>query len=191
MNKFKLSTLTLIITILVGVNGYTASLSDVKSKWFNVDNKETTVVDSAEKSYALVAMVYTGCAHACPMTISKMQNILKDFKANKLENTKAVLASFDVKKDRPEKLKKYTAERKLDFQQWKFLAASSESDARELAVTLGISYKEIGDGDFAHSNVITLISPTGEILASIDNLNASSESLISAYKKSLENGNGK
>ncbi len=191
MNRVSLKMLTAGVILFFDLSVQAASLSDVQSKWLNIDNKETTIVDSAEKSYALVAMVYTGCAHACPMTISKIQGILKDFKASKLDNTKVILASFDVKKDRPEKLKKYSGDRKLDVKQWKFLAAASESDARELAVVLGISYKEIGDGDFAHSNVITLLSPSGEILASIDNLNASSESLISAYKKSLENGNGK
>lgn len=162
------------------------SLKDLQSLWLSTENKETSVVSATANSYSLVAMVYTGCAHACPLTIAKMQSILKDFEKNKITNMKVVLASFDVKNDRPEKLKLYQIDKKLSFDQWKFLSAVSDDSARELSVVLGISYKDLGDGDFSHSNVITLISPQGEILSSINNLNANSESLISAYQKHIK-----
>jgi protein SCO1/2 len=87
-----------------------------------------------------------------------------------------------VKGDRPDKLKKYQTDKKLDVKKWHFLAAESEEDARELAVTLGISYKDLGDGDFSHSNVITLLGPGGEVLSSIDNLNADSDKLVEALQ---------
>ena len=131
-------------------------------------------------------MVYTGCAHACPMTISKIKEIEKDFSKAKFTDLKIVLASFDVKNDRPAKLKKYQTERKLNSDQWKFLSAETEDDARKLAVTLGISYKDIGDGDFSHSNLITLLDPNGKIVASINSLNASTEPLIDGLKESLK-----
>lgn len=161
------------------------SLYDLKSKWLDIENKNTSI-SVAEGSYTLISMIYTGCAHACPMTISKIQNIEKDFSNVGFTKVKVVLASFDVKSDRPEKLKKYQAERKLNTDQWKFLAAHSEADARELAVTLGISYKDIGDGDFSHSNMITLLDPKGKVLASINSLNASTEPLVKALQDSLK-----
>lgn len=159
-----------------------ASLSDIKSKWITVDNKETSISSSVGSAYTLIAMVYTGCAHACPMTISKIQRILKDFDTQGFKNVNVILASFDVKNDKPAKLKKYQIDRNLDVKRWSFLSAVSDDDARELSVALGISYKDLGDGDFSHSNVITLLGPGAEILASIDNLNASSDKLIEALK---------
>lgn len=71
------------------------------------------------------------------------------------------------------------------------LAAESEEDARQLAVVLGISYKNIGEGDFSHSNVITLVDPKGEILASISSLNSSSEPLTKALEAALSRDKGK
>lgn len=173
--------LALLIIILTQIS-QAATLTDIKSKWLTVDNKEQSVSSTAGQSYTLIAMVYTGCAHACPMTISKIQRILKDFEGQGFKNVNVILASFDVKNDRPAKLKKYQLERKLDVKKWSFLSAASDDDARELSVALGISYKDLGDGDFSHSNAITLLGPGAEILASIDNLNASSDKLIEALK---------
>ena len=62
---------------------------------------------------------------------------------------------------------------------------------RQLAVALGISYKSIGEGDFSHSNVITLVDPKGEILASINSLNSSSEPLVRALEAALSRDKGK
>lgn len=192
MKTLKISKKTFLVSIFMCLSSFAFadSLYDLKSKWIDTDNKEVTVgVQSG--SYTVIGMVYTGCAHACPMTISKIQKIEKDFSSVGFKKLKVVLASFDVKNDRPEKLKKYQEERKLDFSSWKFLSAKSESDARELAVALGISYKDIGDGDFSHSNVITLLDPTGQVLGSIDSLNASSDRLISALQESIKNNKKK
>ncbi len=173
-----------LIFLLVAQNAVAESLYDLKTNWRDTENNKTDV-SIAKGSYTIIAMVYTGCAHACPLTISKIMEIEKDFSKAKFTELKIVLASFDVKNDRPQKLKKYQAERKLSPDKWKFLSAETEEDARKLSVTLGISYKDIGDGDFSHSNLITLLDPSGKILASINSLNANTEPLIKGLQDSL------
>ena len=187
MNKINLiKNLSIILIFLVTMqNAFADSLYDLKTNWRDTENNKTDV-SIAKGSYTIIAMVYTGCAQACPMTISKIKEIEKDFSKAKFTDLKIVLASFDVKNDRPPKLKKYQTERKLNPDQWKFLSAETEDDARKLAVTLGISYKDIGDGDFSHSNLITLLDPNGKIVASINSLNASTEPLIDGLKESLK-----
>ncbi|MBK9323533.1 MAG: SCO family protein [Bdellovibrionaceae bacterium] len=162
------------------------SLYDLKTNWRNTKNEKVSI-DIARGSLTLIAMVYTSCAHACPMTISKVQDIQKDLLAAGFKNIKVVLASFDAKNDRPERLKKYQEARKLAQDQWIFLSPESESDARQLAVTLGISYKDLGNGDFSHSNIIALLDKNGIQLASIDNLNSSADVFVSAMKSKEEN----
>lgn len=174
-----------LITFLTLQDLYAESLYDLKTNWRDTENNKTDV-SIAKGSYTIIAMVYTGCAHACPMTISKIKEIEKDFLKAKHTGLKIVVASFDVKNDRPPKLKKYQMERELNPDQWKFLSAETEDDARKLAVTLGISYKDIGDGDFSHSNLITLLDPNGKILASINGLNASTEPLVDGLQESLK-----
>lgn len=180
----------LLFSALLGASEPKASLYDLNSSWLDVEGKDTKV-SIAKGSYTLIAMIYTGCAHACPMIISKIQKIEKTFLDQGIKDLKIVLASFDVQNDRPEKLKKYQQSRKLDFSKWKFLAAKSEADARELAVTLGISYKDLGDGDFSHSNVISLLDPSGAVISSIDNLNASADGMLASLKESLKKSGGK
>lgn len=161
------------------------SLYELKTNWRDTENNKVDI-SVAKGSYTIITMIYTGCAHACPMTISKILEIENDFSKVNFKDLKFVLASFDVKNDRPQKLKKYQIDRKLNPNQWKFLSAENEDDARKLAVTLGISYKDIGDGDFSHSNLITLLDPTGKVLASINSLNADTEPLIKGLKESLK-----
>lgn len=187
MNKINLiKNLSIILIFLVTMqNAFADSLYDLKTNWRDTENNKTDV-SITKGSYTIIAMVYTGCAHACPMTISKIKEIEKDFSKAKFTDLKIVLASFDVKNDRPAKLKKYQTERKLNPEQWNFLSAETEDDARKLAVTLGISYKDIGDGDFSHSNLITLLDPNGKILASINSLNADTQPLIDGLQESLK-----
>lgn len=178
----KILVLTLIFCGLVVSADVAPSLYEVKTGWLDTQGKKTGV-GVAEGDYVLMTMVYTSCMHACPLTISKLQSLEKDIIKAGLPKVKLVLASFDVKVDRPEKLKKYVENRKLDPKQWNFLAASSEADARHLAVVLGISYKAVADGDFAHSNIIVLLDKKGSPLASIDSLSASNETILAALKK--------
>jgi len=187
MNIFNLikTTSVMFIFFFTMQNALAQSLYDLKTNWRDTENNKTDI-SIAKGSYTIIAMVYTGCAHACPMTISKIKDIEKDFSKAKFTDLKIVLASFDVKNDRPQKLKKYQIERKLNPDRWKFLSAETEDDARKLAVTLGISYKDIGDGDFSHSNLITLLDPNGKILASIDSLNADTAPLVTGLNESLK-----
>lgn len=183
-NLSKILTILFIFFLFVQ-NVAAESLYELKTNWRDTENNKVDI-SVAKGSYTIITMIYTGCAHACPMTISKILEIESDFSKVNFKDLKFVLASFDVKNDRPQKLKKYQIERKLNPNQWKFLSAENEDDARKLAVTLGISYKDIGDGDFSHSNLITLLDPTGKVLASINSLNADTEPLIKGLQESLK-----
>ncbi len=157
------------------------SLYDLKSSWRDVSGKPVQI-SVAKNHYALVTMAYTSCAHSCPMTISKMQEIETALRAAGLGDLKMVLASFDVKHDKPSKLQAFQASRKLNPNHWILLSPDSEANARELAVALGITYKDIGKGDFSHSNIISLLDPNGVVVAKIDSLSAS----IDVFKNVLE-----
>ena len=179
-----------IIVILIAAPIFSkevASLYEYTKTWKD-QNNETVQLSKFKDSYVIIGMVYTGCPHACPLTISKVQSIETYFKKAKILNYKLVLASFDVKNDTPQHLNSYMKKRKLDFNQWTFLSTDRDSTARELSVLLGISYKDSGDGDFSHSNVITLLDKNGLILHKIDNLNAN---LNDFADKVLENEKSK
>lgn len=158
------------------------SLYQLKTEWKNQNDKVVQLKDYSQKP-VIISMVYTSCPHSCPMTISKIQDIENDLKKLNVTNYKIVLASFDTKKDNPKNLKKYMKKRKLDESRWEFLSQSKDSHVRELATILGINYKDLGDGDFSHSNVLTVLDKDGKIVSRIESLSADHKDLVEKIKK--------
>lgn len=169
-----------VVLVLFGFNsawGESASLFELTSVWRDQENKEFQL-QSLKGKKVIIGMIYTGCPHACPMTISKIIEIERGIK--KGVDYRIVLASFDVKNDKPEKLKKQITLRNLNPQRWTLLSAAKDAQARELALVLGISYKDLGDGDFSHSNVLSLLDENGTIVEKLESLSADSEKFIEA-----------
>lgn len=161
------------------------SIYHLKGVWHNQDGQARTLKDYAG-SLVIVGLVYTSCPHACPLTITKIQEIERKVLAKKKDlKFRVVLGSFDTVKDRPLQLKDYMQKRKLDESVWTLMSANQDSVVRELAIVLGINYKDLGDGDFTHSNVITLVDEQGVIVEHIDSLTADPEPLI---KKMIQYG---
>lgn len=158
-----------------------ASLFDYKTVWRDQNNAQKKMQDFAKRPF-LLSMVYTSCPHTCPMTITKIQQIKDLLEKNGHRDIGIVLASFDEVGDTPENLKAYVKKRKLDEKIWTFLSPVSQKEARELSVLLGISYKKLGEGDFSHSNVISLVNSDGKVVAKIDNLSAD----ISVFRSALD-----
>ena len=44
------------------------------------------------------------------------------------------------------------------------MSPASADDTLEMAALLGVKFKKSADGQFAHSNVITILNPEGEII---------------------------
>lgn len=160
----------IVFSLFIGIPLVSAgSLHDLKSEWLD-QNGEKFQLSGFRGSKVIIGMIYTSCPHACPMTISKVKEIERAIK--KHVNYKVILASFDVKNDKPENLKKQVESRKLDQKVWKLLSAKTDEQARELALVLGISYKELEDGGFSHSNAITLLNENGEVVSRLEGLNS-------------------
>lgn len=157
------------------------SLYHVESVWKDQHAKDFKLIENKGSS-VIITMLYTSCPHACPMIVSKVTDIEKELKKNKIKNYKIVLASFDSKNDNPEQLKKFAIKRKLDLSKWTLITTEDESVVRELAVLLNISYKPVGKGDFSHSNVITVLNTKGQITTQIDKLSADITPLVEALK---------
>ena len=152
------------------------SVYQVTSAWKNQDKKEVRLSDFAKKP-VVISMIYTGCEHACPLTITRLQEIESKAKS-KNADYHIVLASFDPKNDTPDALKKYMGKRKLNPERWTLLTADDDETVRELAIILGVNYKKMGDKDFSHSNIFTLLDKQGVVKEKIEGLNADLSPII-------------
>lgn len=169
----------IVVFLLCGVGSLAfakASLYALQSEWKNQNDKVVHLKDFTGQKIIL-GMVYTGCPNTCPLTVVRIQKLLKDSKSKKV---KVVLASFDTKGDRPDVLKEFMKNRKLNEDQWTMMTAEKDATVRELAVVLGINYKELEDGEFSHSNVLTLLSKDGVIMETLEGLQSNPDKFIKA-----------
>lgn len=110
----------------------------------------------------VLTMFFSSCGYACPLLVSDMARIRELLPTGLREEVAFVLVSFDVARDTPPVLRAYRESRHLDAQ-W-ILLHGAGTDVRELAALLGVKYKQEADGNFAHSNLLTVLNREGEIV---------------------------
>ena len=138
-----------------------ASIYNLKSYWTTQDEKSAQLLIFKNHPVVL-AMIYTSCKEACPLIVSDMQKIERGLNNDVLAQTRFVLVSFDPDTDTPKGLKNYAKAHGLDLKKWTLLHGS-QAQVRELAAILDVRYKKIKDGDFEHSNVISILDSEGVI----------------------------
>lgn len=159
-----------------------SSILQIEGQWRDQDGRVVSLRELSGNP-TVFAMAFTSCQYACPIITSAMLNLEKRIREEKIENVRFMLISLDPKRDTPERLKKYASSKKLDPKTWRLLT-SNESTVRELAVALGINFKNVKDGDIAHSNVIFFMDRDGVVKAKVIGLGKSTEPLLEILKKS-------
>lgn len=107
-------------------------------------------------------MFFASCRSACPLLLADLARLRATLPADVAERAVFVLVSFDPVRDTPEALQRFRTERGLD-DRWVLLHADADT-VRELAAVLGIKYRLEADGQYAHSNLLTVLDPAGEIV---------------------------
>ena len=74
-----------------------------------------------------------------------------------------VLVSIDPARDTPQALLKYAEERNLNTSRWSLLTGSND-EVMELAMILGFKYTSNDNGGFTHTNLISFLNKSGEII---------------------------
>jgi protein SCO1/2 len=110
----------------------------------------------------VMAMFFTHCEYACPIIVGELKAIESKLAPDVLAKVDFLLVSMDAKRDTPEELASFRKKRDLARERWTLLRGEAD-DVRELAALLGVNYTEDARGQFAHSNVITLLNAEGEI----------------------------
>ncbi len=110
----------------------------------------------------VLAMFFASCTYACPTTIGDILRIREKLPAGLRDEARVVMVTFDVERDTPAALRDFRESRALP-EDWVLLHGSADS-VRELAALLGVKFKREADGQFAHSNLVTILSREGEIV---------------------------
>jgi len=151
------------------------SLYQLNSSWTN-DEGKTVELSSLRGRPQIVVMFFASCQMTCPLIVFQ----LKQFEATLPAETRArigfTLVSFDSARDTSSVLAKYRAEHSLSSDTWTLLNGSPDN-VLDLAALLGVKFKQDAQGQFSHSNLITLLNADGEIVHQFAGLNPNKEQL--------------
>lgn len=137
------------------------SVYQLQSRWTTDGGRRIQLAELAGH-HQIVAFIFTSCAAACPLLVKSLQVQSRGMPARAQQRTRFLLVSMDPQRDTVPALRRYRQELALD-QQWTLLRGADD-DVRELAAVLGFNYERTPDGQFAHSNQVTLLDPDGEIV---------------------------
>jgi protein SCO1/2 len=136
------------------------SIYQIDATWTN-DGGQTYSLATLRGRPVVLAMFFANCEYACPVLVSDMQRLRKSLPADVRDRAQFVLVSFDPARDTPAALKAYRERAALDAG-WTLLHGDDAS-VQELAMVLGVKFKEDAKGQFSHSNLITVLNEQGEI----------------------------
>ncbi len=158
-----------------------ASIYQLESKWTSDVGSEIQLRVLQGKPQVLV-MFYASCQWACPLLVHDLKQIETALPEQLRDEVEFVLVSFDSKRDTVEALHAYRKAQELSTRNWTLLRGNPD-DVRELAAVLGVNYREDLLGQFAHSNVITILNRDGEIARQIEGLNRGPAAALEALAK--------
>ncbi len=126
-----------------------------------------------------MTMFFSTCTYACPATVIDLTRIRERLPAQVRDRAVIVMVSFDTERDTPDALRRFRETRGLD-ENWILLRGTDDA-VRELAALLGVKFKRETDGQFAHSNLITILSPEGEIVHQRAGLTGGIDEAVAAF----------
>ena len=126
-------------TLMIKDTSNIQSVYQLDGEWVNQDNQSIKLTDLKGK-IQVVAMIFSSCKYACPKIVDDMKKIEKQIPEDKKNKIGFTLISFDVDRDTPEQLKKFSKEMKLN-EHWNLLR-SNEQQVRELSMLLDVKYEK-------------------------------------------------
>jgi protein SCO1 len=142
---------------------------------FQTQNKKNIVLASLTGKPTLIGMIFTNCSYACPKITAQMKNIADKLKADGKE-ANFVLVSFDSERDNPRQLKMFASMMNLD-DSW-ILLHGSEQTVRTLSVLLNVQFEKDAEGNFSHSNVISVLDKNGVLAFQKEGLEADQKETV-------------
>ena len=145
------------------------SLYQLDSTWTN-DAGQTLKLGQLRGRVQVVAMFFASCTYACPIIVQDMRRLEQALPKDRRAKVGFTLVTIDTERDTPGALHAYRMAHHLPGNGWTLLHGSPD-DTLELAALLGVKFKREATGQFAHSNLITVLNEQGEIIHQVVGLN--------------------
>ncbi|MEO6833344.1 MAG: SCO family protein [Chitinophagaceae bacterium] len=158
------------------------SIFNIKDTFTTQHNTPMQLV-SLQGKPTLIAMIFSNCGYACPRLTADMKAI-HDKLGAKANQVNFVLVSFDVARDTPARLEAYTKEQEMT-PDW-ILLHGGEQTVRTLSVLLNVQYEKDAEGNFSHSNLISVLDKNGVLAFQKEGIDADHTETMSTLQKMLQ-----
>ena len=148
----------------------------LESQW-TADTGNRVQLGALKGRPQLVAMFFSTCEYACPILVEEMKQLHRRLPEALQGQVDLLLISFDTERDTPEKLAEYRKKNQLPVKNWSILTGNADA-VLELSAVLGVQYAKLQNGQFSHSNLITLLNANGEVAAQFSGLDFSDDKWI-------------
>ncbi|HVN41314.1 MAG TPA: SCO family protein, partial [Steroidobacteraceae bacterium] len=108
----------------------------------------------------VITMFYGTCKAACPLTAHAITETAKALPAASRDKVRFLLVTLDPQRDTAEELRHFAKEYGLASPQFE-VARTDANGVRLLAAALGIKYRQLPDGNFSHSAILTALDAQG------------------------------
>ncbi|RUO77861.1 SCO family protein [Idiomarina seosinensis] len=146
---------------------HSQSIYQIDALW-NTHQQSSLKLSELAGTPVIISMIYGSCTTACPVLVHDAKRLYNSLDEATQKQVKLVMVSFDTARDTPEALADYAKQYNLN-NNWLFLNGS-EQDIRTLATVLGVRYRQRPDGDFDHSNLVSILDKHGVIAERIEGL---------------------
>lgn len=144
------------------------SIYQLGSEWHTQLGEHMTLTELRGEP-AIVTLFYGSCTTACPVLVNDVKRLYTLLTPQLQQRVKLVMVSLDSERDTPEVMRAYTQTYGLDNDRWLFLHGN-DSDIRALATVLGVRYRKRADGNFDHSNLVTVLDSEGRVSFRVEGL---------------------
>ena len=151
------------------------SLFQIDSTWTN-DRGVDLKLGALGGRPLVVTMFFAKCDYACPVLVHDMKKVQAGLPDELRSKAGFVLVTFDSERDTPAALAEYRKNHELP-ENWSLLRGSPD-DVLELAALLGVKFKKDARGQFAHSNILTVLNSGGEVTHQQIGLNQSPDETV-------------
>jgi protein SCO1 len=162
------------------------SVYQTDSTWTADTGKEMKLAELKGRPQVLV-MFFASCQSACPILVQDLKRIEASLPPPQRSRVGFTLVTIDPRRDTPQALAHYRQTRALPPETWTLLHGEPD-DIRELAALIGLKYKEQSNGQFAHSNLITVLNEKGEIVHQLIGLGQDIKPAVTVIEQLLAEG---
>ncbi|MBB6092122.1 protein SCO1/2 [Povalibacter uvarum] len=193
MRTLKRFCLSSLFSLTLGLIAQAAPAEPVSPSLYELDLTLTNQAGASRQfdvyrgHVVLVTMFYGRCPMACPLLIDTLRAIESSIPEAERSNLRVLMVSIDPEHDTPDALAALAKQRRLDSKRWT-MARISKDDVRLLAAALNVQYRQLPDGQYNHTSVISLLGPQGAIEKQTTVLGKPDQEFVADVSKALGRG---